>query len=258
MKKAILLSVITLCMVSLGCAKKKSSGAPAPSDSAVSTIVTGSEPFTPNGSGPGQGPGESWEYGGYAPLNLQSINRLMEYTQQARNNPQDVRINLNLTHRGGDRYGGTVTISYTDNGQYYEGYFTSGESSSDNKYNIWFEKSGKTVYHGFFEDFLGAIIIVIDGLESAGDGLPPSLASGRVYFKNFDFTNAPNPLTGTLPYFGSPRTYCWFISLGPYDCRAWPTSRGVETTRAINPDNGYKLLGSFNSLILDDAFNGEL
>ncbi|MCB0406617.1 MAG: hypothetical protein KDD34_00355, partial [Bdellovibrionales bacterium] len=69
---------------------------------------------------------------------------------------------------------------------------------------------------------------------------------------------APNPLNGYLPGFGSPRTYCWFISIGPYDCRTWKNGYGVDTTRAINPDSDYKLLGSFQGLNINDAFNDEL
>lgn len=259
MKKPTLIFMGILSVLLMGCAEKKSTkNADAPQDSDLTVIDPGEDPFVPVGSGPGQGPGDDWEYGATATFSLHSLERLMEYTMQARNNPQNVRINVNLTNKGGNKYGGTVSISYTDGGQYYEGYFTSGDSGSDNKYNIWFTKDGKEVYHGFFEDYYGAIVVVVDGLESDGDGQAPDKASGRVYFKNFDLAYAPNPLYGYLPGWGNPRTFCWFISIGPYDCRAWKSGNGVDTTRAINPDSGYKLLGSFSGLDVEDAFNDDL
>lgn len=260
MKKPLTLLLVLMSVVAMGCAEKKSSkgGTESAQDSDLTQIPPGSDPYVPNGSGPGSGPGAGWEYGATAPFTLVSVDRLMEYTMQARNNPKNVRVNINLTSKGENRYGGTVSISYTDGGEYFEGFFTSGESEGDNKYNVWFQKDGKNAYHGFFEDYYGAIVVVIDGFVSEGDGQAPNSASGRIYFKNFDLAYAPNPLYGYLPGFGSPRTFCWFISIGPYDCRAWPTDRAVDTYRAINPDNGYKLLGSFSNLDLEEAFNGDL
>ncbi len=252
----ILLGVISILL--MGCAEKKSSnGVDNSQNSDLTVIEPGEGPFIPEGSGPGEGPGDNWEYGATAQFQLHSLERLMEYTMQARNNPTNIRINVNLTNKGGNRYGGTVAISYTDSGQYYEGFFTSGDSEGDNRYNIWFTKNGKNVYHGFFEDYYGAIVLVVDEMESGGDGQAPDQASGRVYFKNFDLAYAPNPLYGSLPGWGNPRTYCWFISIGPYDCRSWKSGNDVDTTRDINPDSGYKLLGSFSGLDVEDAFNDE-
>ena len=259
MKKPILLLLGIISVLMMGCAEKKSSngGVADTQDSDLTMIDPGEDPYIPNGSGPGQGPGSNWEYGATTTFKLYSLDRLMEYTMQARNNPQNIRINVNLTNKGDNRYGGTVSISYTDGGEYYEGFFTSGDSAGDNKYNIWFEKDGKNVYHGFFEDYYGAVVVVIDEMISNGDGQAPNQASGRVYFKNFDLAYAPNPLYGYLPGFGSPRTYCWFISIGPYDCRAWKSGYGVDTKKAINPDSDYKLLGTFDGLNVEDAFNDE-
>ncbi|MCB0411829.1 MAG: hypothetical protein KDD22_04845, partial [Bdellovibrionales bacterium] len=55
-----------------------------------------------------------------------------------------------------------------------------------------------------------------------------------------------------------PQTYCWFISLGPYDCRAWTDGNGVDSDKAVLPDNGYKKLGDFEGLNLKKAFNDQL
>ena len=77
--------------------------------------------------------------------------------------------------------------------------------------------------------------------------VPEDKVSGSVWFKNFTLTYAPHP-----------PTHCWFVSLGPYDCRAWRAEHGVNTTAAVLPDSGYVKLGSFSELSLEEAFNGEL
>jgi hypothetical protein len=253
--------IIGIALSSFGCGKFKGSGSAASdsglSDGAPAVEIPGS-PFVPDGSGPGSGPGDNWEYGGTAALKVNNLGVMGDYTGRAMNNPQDIRINLNLK-KYGKGYGGVVSIAYTDNGQQYEGHFTSGTSSDSNKYNVWFTKSGTRAYHGFFEDFMGGIIIVIDHVIDLGDGgIVNDLAGGSVWYKNFGLTYAPNPLYGSLPGFGHPGTYCWFISLGPYDCRAWKDGRNVNTTRAIEPDNNYVKLGTFENMSLEEAFNGEL
>ena len=151
-------------MVSIGCAKKKKSAPPA-----APVVVVPDGPYIPPGSGPGQGPGDNWEFGGTAPLKLRSLSVMSDYTGRVMNNPQNVSININLV-KAGSGYGGHVSITYSDNGQDYNGYFTSGSSAEEAKYNIWFKKDGHHVWHGFFEDFLGGLIVVIDEVVDLGDG----------------------------------------------------------------------------------------
>ena len=251
-----------------GCASEKQT-ASSPSgnenteaDSDAPEVDVPDEGYVPPGSGPGEEPGEEWEYGGAAKLEFTSLEALGEYTGRPMNKVKDARINVNLI-RYGSGYGGEVTIAYEEEDGWTGTWLTNrwsftsaprGMSSKDkkkgNKYNVWFVKKDKFVYHGFFEDFeAGAIVLVIDDFVDLGDGAgpDPSNASGRVYFKNFELTYAPHP-----------PTFCWFVSLGPYDCRAWKSGEGVKTTKAINPDSGYQELGSFSGLNLEDAFNGEL
>lgn len=263
MKALKILLIIGVAALSWGCAKHKAPAVNAASDSGMTDdapiVDIPSEPFVPEGSGPGEGPGSNWEYGGTAPLVVQSLGRMGDYTGRPMNNPQDIKVNLNLRKYGSNSYGGTVTVSYKEDGNRYEGSFTSGSSSDSNKYNIWFTKGGQKVYHGFFEDYMGGLVVVIDRTIDLGDGgSTDDRAGGSIWFKNFKLTYAPNPLYGYLPGFGRPQTYCWFISLGPYDCRAWKTDRGVETTRAVEPDNGYLKLGEFDGMSLKEAFNNEL
>jgi len=169
---------------------------------------------------------------------------LQDYAGHGFYNPANFKINVNLTPYT-DSYGGTVTISYNDNGYTYQEQFTSGHSSDETKYNRFVTVGGTKVWHGFFEDYMGAIIIVIDKSVGLGDGDTSDVtASGSIWFKNFGQTFAPHP-----------PTWCWFVSLGPYDCRAWPEGRGVNTSESIYPDNGYQKLGTFTGLNLQSAFN---
>lgn len=267
---ALLLSSLGLA----GCAKPRSSSSQANSEEQaeqlpedqVELIEEDAEPYTPDGEGPGEGPGDNWEHGSSATLVIEGdtqrdkMRNLGDYTGRAMNNPTNISINLNMISYAKKTYGGTATISYKEGGYPFEGFFSSGKTDHTNQYNVWITKNNKRYFRAFFEDHYGAIIVVIDNMLNLGDGANsnPGLASGLVYYKNFKETMAPNPLTGSLPGFGSPRTFCWFISLGPYDCRAWPTKKGIDINRAVYPDNGYKVLGRFSNLRLNEAFNNEL
>lgn len=178
-------------------------------------------------------------------------NQLMgQYTMRGMNNPTNIQINVNLSKTyNGQGYGGSISIRYVDNGITYQGTFRASQADpNDTKYNIWFNHSGKTVFHGFFEDSYGAVIIVFDGLYNLGDGSPTfgSGSGGAIYFKNF---------VGTT-YAPHPPAHCWFVSEGPYDCRAWKWGDGVNTTYAIYPESYYYTrLGTFAPMNLYQAFN---
>jgi hypothetical protein len=245
MKTKLLLSFVALMAVS--CAKKEFAANAVSSATQVPVvdIPTDGSTYVPDQTGVGYDDGDI--YGSTASFQVTSLNVMSEYTGRPMNNPQQIEVNLNLA-KYGDSTGGTVRISYSDNGYRYEGYFTAGHSEAESQYNKWFTKSGKKVWHGFFEDYLGAIVVVIDGVTDLGDGgTADQTATGSVWFKNFGYTYAPRP-----------PAWCWFVSLGPYDCRAWKDGNGVATTRSVNPDNGYKKLGTFSGLDLNGAFNGDL
>ena len=236
------LLLITLAALAVSCAKKESTnnqgstGQPIPTDGSV---------YTPNQVAPGYDPGSA--YGSAVPLKISSLSTMSEYTGRPMYNPQDIQVNLNVV-RYGESFGGTLKITYVDFGQSHQGFFTAGHSAEESRYNVWFQNNGKDVWHGFFEDYIGAVIVVIDGVTDLGDGGSKNkLASGSVWFKNFGVTYAPRP-----------PSWCWFVSLGPYDCRAWKDGKGVNTTQAVNPDNGYKKLGTFSDMDLGVAFNGGL
>ncbi len=171
-----------------------------------------------------------------------------QYTKRSMNNPQNIQVNVNLSKTyNGQGYGGSVSIRYQDNGITYQGTLSASQADpQDTAYNIFFNYGGKKVFHGFFEDNIGAIIIVFDQIYDLGDGSPTSgQSTGSIYFKNFDTTYAPHP-----------PAHCWRVSIGPYDCRAWKWGEGVATTYAIYPESFYYTkLGTFSTMNLYQAFN---
>lgn len=168
------------------------------------------------------------------------------------NNPTNVKISVELQHVGDLRYGGRVAISYNDNNQLFQGWLESGlgrnqsydgglnNGAYEAQYNYWFNYQGKTVYNGFFQDTIGAVVLVIDGTQNQGDGQGGGLVSGSLWYKNFAQVLASQ----------GPMRKCWFITLGPYDCR----SGTVLIKSNPYPSDGYKLLGTFSGLDMHKAF----
>lgn len=243
----ILLAAMTILMVACGSKKDQ--------DQVQWPGFPDSGPFIPDGSGPGMSPGVDWDFGATADLTA-SNSALSNYAGWDVNNPQNLRINLNL-RKYNQGFGGVVSIGFEDHGMKFEDTFSSlvnphgtvKTNEENNKYNIWFNHNGQTVWHGFFQDHFGAIIVVIDEVIDLNDGHgPEDLVGGEVWFKNHPLAFAPL----------SP-TSCWFVSLGPYDCRTWKDGKKVDTTRALypSPGDGYQRLGRFNNLSLIDGFNKE-
>lgn len=249
--KALIIALMSLVLVN--CGSKDSQPTEEPP---VVVVPPGSSPWTPPGTGVGQGPGPTFTYGGTSDFVFDSKGVYSQYTGRYLadlSELKNVKINLNFD-KYNSKFGGTVTIRYQCaggrqgcNGEIYEGYFTSGNDASTNKYNVWFTKNNTRYFHGFFEDFRGAIVVVIDNAASLADGVSPQdTVSGTVWFKNFGYGGGPHPAT-----------YCWFVYDNPtYDCRAWKNGNSVETTRAVNPDAGYTRLGRFTNMPATAAFNG--
>lgn len=227
-----------------GSSSDESTPAPVSPDAPVVTVPPG--PYTPPTTGVGNGAGSGFTYGGTSDFAFDSMTVYNQYVSGLRyvSDPaaiSGVKINLNFDRVVTSErvsFGGTVTIRYALYGQLYEGYFTSGHDAASTKYNVIAPFGGASAYHGFFTDFMGAIVVVVDNVAG-------STASGSVWFKNFGQTSRPHPAT-----------YCWFVLGGAYDCRAWPTADGVNTNAALLPDNGYTRLGTFTNMPINSAFHG--
>ncbi len=189
------------------------------------------------------------------------ITNFAKYTGRPMYSPQNIKLYVDLINRGNGNYGGTVKIIYTDNGQTHTGGFINGEDSyylndknivESARYNKWFKADGQWVFHGFFQDNTGGVIIVLDETSELflGDGVAPTKYKGSIWYKNFGDTVLNGYNTGPHP-----NLHCWFVSYGPYDCRAWKSGDGVNTYHSVNPTNGYIKLGTFENLDVDVAFN---
>lgn len=246
----------------VGCAKNGGSGvALTPNGSTATGTNYGynsGSTVSPVGAGVGQIAGQSGAAVAFKPDSLAIMNTYV--ATHPLNNPQNFALNVDLRDIGGNRYAGSIRIGYNDNGSWYQGQFESGygtnqvsynnidEGKSEAEFNKWFTYQGKTVFHGFFQDKYGAVMLVIDKALDLGDGAPIGDVDGSVWFKNFTNTGA----------YQSPEK-CWFIRIGPFDCRTFvigSSSSGViNTTSALYPGNGYQRLGTFKGLDKLRAFN---
>jgi hypothetical protein len=261
MKKLMLItSMLTLGLMSVGCSKSNSSSGTTANPTAVggpAPIII--DPTTPDGT---EDP-IVFESGATTPFEA-SLDKMRAYTATAGNllainNPTNLQININLAQSEAGRYGGTVTISYLDNGVQHEGVFSAGMGKNqrfsgmyDNdeleaKYNYWFTFENQLVFTGFFEDPFGAIVLNLtpDGVVGGGNDAEPLNVKykGQVYFRNFKTEK-------TTPY-----RACWFIYTGldGHDCR----SNVIQSKLGLAPGDGagYTLLGTFTNVEIKQAFN---
>lgn len=257
MKNLILItSMMALGLMGVGCSKSNSSSA------GIAVQQAGIDSGVPNAGN--QASGSSTGGVGYATDLVATYDKMRQYTTIAGslstlNNPTNIKINLNMAQSESGRYGGDITISYTDNGQYRSAIFKAGlgrnqtiSGGYDNneleaKYNYWFTIDNKLSFTGFFEDSFGAIVISLtpDTTIGGGNDAEPLSVSykGEVYFRNFKTEK-------TTPY-----RSCWFIYTGldGHDCR----SNVIMTKTGLAPGDGagYTLLGTFTNVNIKQAFN---
>jgi hypothetical protein len=174
------------------------------------------------------------------------------FYNSAPNNPQNVRINIDLRRKSE-----SVIISYTDGGRVVEaalGVVHPYSGHSNEAYNGWVNQDGKTIWKGFFQDTYGAVILVVDKFLSQGDGQSGNILGGSIWFQNFNRYAPNNPQQGPLKM-------CWEITLGPYDCRSFlvnnkyviMNSTYYPTNKGENANMLYEKLGDFNGIAKDAA-----
>lgn len=264
--QALLTNVALAALISVagvGCAKGGSSGFAVTPNNGVGGVDTSyinpvTIPTTITNAGVGQFSGQSGAAVAFKPDSLTVLNTYV--ATHPLNNPQNIAINVALSDIGSGQFAGTVQLGYNDNGSWYAGRFESGTGTnqvslhnldtgkSEAAFNKWFVFNGKTVFHGFFQDRYGAVMLVIDKSLDLGDGSPATFVGGSIWFKNFANTYATQ--------YGEK---CWFVRVGPFDCRTFVsgdwTSGLISTTSALYPSNGYQRLGTFDGLDRARAFN---
>ncbi len=195
---------------------------------------------------------------------------------------EDLRVYVKLSKTGSNYYGGDVTIAYWDRGRERPERkieFSSG-SGGNAKYNVWFRKNNRDYYHGFFQENYGAIVFVIDSVtpvvQNPDSPTTNVLYSGSIWVMQFRTTfrgrNSCNNQDQkyvfdhnkylssigeeTIPTLAEKNRKCWFLTTGPYDCRTWRNGKGVNTFKAVNPDDQcYSKMGTFQGLDILKAFN---
>jgi hypothetical protein len=172
------------------------------------------------------------------------------------NTPTNIQISLNLTDSSR-----SAVISYLEStsGQTVEAAFgtinPTGGAAGNTEYNGWVNQSGTEIWKGFFQDQFGAIVLIVDSIQSQVNG-QPVLAGGSVWFQNFNQAPPNNPVQGPLKM-------CWEITAGPYDCRTFllanyqvdMTSSNYPLTGNIGPNASmsYVELGTFAGVNLTTA-----
>lgn len=242
--------MIASSLFTVGCSKGSSGSTIATTPTTILNGTNGTL-LTPSGQIPVASQYSTVNSIDFVPVNFQEFSWYV--ATHPLNAPTNIKINIGLADNGNGRYGGDIRISYTDNGNYEEGLFHSGTSTNQSfpsysnndgqaeaEYNTWFLISGKKAFTGFFQDNYGAIVLVIDSSVNQGDGQGNSLVNGSVWYKNFAQSFATQ----------GPMRKCWFITLGPYDCRA----PSVINKTALTPDGGYRKLGTFSGLVKAAAF----
>jgi hypothetical protein len=251
-----ILPILALALLGVGCSSGKTENkteetAAVPTD----VYVPGDgDVVTPPGSGGGSNTAANSVV--FTPVSFVEMNNYV--ATHPLNAPSDIRVTVENRNDGTNRFYGTVKISYMDNGYRYEGVFESGSdvnpyikySESNNlkeyAYNIWFNNptnASQKVFTGFYQDTYGAIVLVVDGTQTInqGDGQGgEQTLTGSIWYKNFPtVTNVQGPLRK-----------CWYITLGPYDCRSNP----VIYKNGIYPTDTYRKLGTFTGLSKSKAF----
>ncbi len=271
MNKSIINSiVISLVTVGLFSCANENSWKAQPAASSAAATGTGSGGTRPNTDVNLDGSDYWASYpGASVKLTPTSLNIFNEYVAtHPLNNPTNFRLYLDFHDVGNGRWGGSAIVGYQDNGQIYSGDFSTynPNGNTENKvsykdwykgmpnaeFNQWFTWEGKQVFHGFYQDEYGAVVVVIDDVIDLGDGAGASQFSGSVWFKNFRLAPAPQ-------YMGGAGEECWFLlEPSPYECGTFRDGSGrVSTTSALYPGDGYKKLGTFSGVQLSRAFQGK-
>lgn len=191
---------------------------------------------------------------------------------------EDLRVYVKLSKTSNNYYAGDVTIAYWDNGRPKPERKITFKSGSGNnaKYNVWFRKNSEDYFHGFAQEDHGSTVLVIDSetpvVRNPDDPTTNILYSGSIWVMQFRTTfNRKNSCNNhaqqyVFDYNRSGRDHieplsgrdkkCWFFTSGPFDCRTWRKGKGVDTFKAVNPDDRcYSQLGTFQGLNILKAFD---
>lgn len=245
-KLIVLLAVFSV--LGVGCGKNSMTA----QQTYLPPIVDGNGVVPGSPTGPGTGSGTAGNQTAvFEPVSISEFNSYVAL--HPLNAPTDFKITVSLQDAGNGRFAGTVNLAYTDTGMNYKSNFEAGSGTNvdlsglkdsgemEAKYNRWFLLNNQYYFSAYFQDNYGAIVLVFDNYINQGDGQGTGTLSGKVYYKNFAQSYAPQ----------SPYRKCWFIYDGPYMCR----STTVMNKSSAVPSDGYRYLGKFSGLSKAAVFN---
>lgn len=260
----LIISLMALGLMGVGCSKSNYNSGTNNTTATAGTSGTGTTPIIVDPIAPG-GSGNPADFGSgftatFVPVSMSVMNQYVVTPGNPTplNNPQNIRINVNLAQSESGRYGGAIAITYTDNGVQRMGVFRAGMGRNqtisggyDNNrleadYNYWFTFENQLVFTGFFEDSFGSIVLTLvpEVVSGGGSDAEPLNVKykGEIRFKNF-------PTQKSTPY-----RHCWFIyNSSGFDCR----STVIQEKVGLAPGDGagYTLLGTFTNVDIKQAFN---
>lgn len=172
-----------------------------------------------------------------------------------------------------ERQGGSIILTLEDkNGRKVNRYFsTAGSTYTTLENNFWTRKSdGDPMWRGIFQGQYGALIVIVDGVFTYGDGLgPDDTMSGSVWFRKWQVLEDQKLPTHNCVLNSqglwdcknqsAPLRQCWYVSRGPYDCRFKISNDGKLVTRLANysNDTDWVKLGEFKDLNKSKTFHEE-
>lgn len=253
----LIMSAMALGLMGVGCSKSNSQNGNTTTATVPGPVII--DPIPSTGSGAAGTPTfSSGSTATFAPVSMAVMNEYVAL--HALNAPTNFKINVNLAQSTAGRYGGTITLSYIDNGIQYDGVFNAGmgtnsygknlydNSKPEAEYNYWFKLENQLIFTGYFQDQFGSVTLTLvpestsTGGGNDGEPITTTTYKGAIYFKNFKTTFAPQF-----------ERSCWFTYIGPYDCR----SNIISTKCGLYPgaEAGYKLLGTFAGIDIKTGFN---
>lgn len=169
------------------------------------------------------------------------------------------------------RQGGSISLTFEkSNGQKVNRHFSTGGSTyASLENNFWtIKKSGEPMWRGIFQGEYGALIVIVDGVHLAGDGLgPEDTMAGSVWFRKWQVLSEAKLPTHECRLNSqglwdcknqsAPLRQCWYVSRGPYDCRFQISLDGKLVTRLANASNDteWVKIGEFTDLNKSKTFH---
>lgn len=170
-----------------------------------------------------------------------------------------------------ERQGGSIILTFEDSrGRKTNRFFsTAGSTYQTLENNFWTtKKDGDPMWRGIFQGEYGALIMIVDGVYTQGDGYGANdTMAGSLWFRRWQVLSNNKLITHncTINSQGlwdcknqsAPLRQCWYVSRGPYDCRFKISLDGKLVSRLANSSNDteWVKIGTFKNLSMAKTFH---